>query len=131
MRNKTTADNIERISAFILLLGSALSFLFMKDFRHLYSFAVGSAIIILNFRVLRKILEGGLLKKTPEKKAIFIVLPVKFAALVLAIVLVLMYGNLNTVFFLMGLSTIFASIVVTQIGLLMGPLFGRRQRDGA
>ncbi|MBA4391390.1 MAG: hypothetical protein C0399_10685 [Syntrophus sp. (in: bacteria)] len=128
---ETTISDIERINVAILIIGSILSLLIMKDFRHLFSFAVASAIMILNFRILRKIIENGFLQSTEKKRAFIIALPFKFLALATAVVVVLIYGDIDVVFFLVGLSTVFMAILITQIHILMIPILKRRQKNGA
>lgn len=128
---ETTIDDIERVNVAILIIGAALSLLIMKDFKHPFSFAVASAIVILNFRILRRILEGGFLQSVVQKKALIIALPLKFLALAAAVVIVLMYGSIDVVFFLMGLSTLFLAIIISHLHILMSPLFKRRQKNGA
>lgn len=128
---ETMVNDIERINVAILVIGSALILLVMKDFRHFFSFAVASAIMILNFRILRRILESGFLQSTLQKKAFIIALPFKFLALAAAVVVVLIYGDIDLVFFVVGLSTVFMSIVITQIYILMSTILKRRQKNGA
>jgi hypothetical protein len=128
---ETMVNDIERINVAILVIGSILILLVMKDFRHFFSFAVASAIMILNFRILRKILEGGFLQSTGKKRSLIIVLPFKFLALAAAVVTVLVYGDISIVFFVVGLSTVFMAIVITQIYSLMSPILKRRQKNGA
>lgn len=128
---ETMVNDIERINVAILVIGSALILLVMKDFRHFFSFAVASAIMILNFRILRRILESGILQSTLQKKAFIIALPFKFLALAAAVVVVLIYGDIDLVFFVVGLSTVFMSIVITQIYILMSTILKRRQKNGA
>src|SRR5208282_3212444 len=55
---ETTTSEIERMNVIILLLGSFASLAIMRDFQHFFSFAVASSIMTLNFRYLRKIMEG-------------------------------------------------------------------------
>jgi hypothetical protein len=128
---ETTISDIERINVVILIIGAVLSLLIMKDFRHPFSFAVASAIMILNFRILRRILENGFLQSTVKKSAFIIALPFKFLALATAVVVVLIYGDIDVIFFLVGLSTVFMAILVTQIHILMSPILKRRQKNGA
>ena len=128
---ETMINDIERINVAILIIGSIFALLIMKDFRHFFSFAVASAIMILNFRILRKILENGFLQSTGKKRAFIIALPFKFLALATAVVVVLVYGDIDVVFFVVGLSTVFLSIVITQIHILMSPILKRRQKNGA
>jgi hypothetical protein len=59
----TRISDIEKINLIILILGSVVTILVMRKFTYLFSFAVASAIVTLNFRFLRKIIEKGLLTR--------------------------------------------------------------------
>ncbi len=131
MTKETIISDIERINVAILILGSILSILITKDFKCLFSFAVASSIMVLNFRLLKKILEGGFILLTMKKKALLLVLPFKFLALAGAVVIILKYGNIDVVFFLMGLTTLFLSIIVARTYSLVSPMLKRRQKNGA
>jgi len=48
---------IERINVIILLIGCLAATVIMREFRYVFSFGVGSAIMTLNFRFLRKGIE--------------------------------------------------------------------------
>jgi len=115
MAVETTINNIERINLFILILGSLLSLLIMRDFKYFFSFAVASAIMTLNFRYLKKIIEGGFSKPTINKKDLFIKLPLKFIVLAGLVFVIIRFGDIDVIFFLVGLSTVFISIVFNQI----------------
>lgn len=129
MKEISTAD-IERVNVVILVLGSLLSLVIMREFRYFFSFASGSAVMTLNFRMLRKIIEGGFLKSPLNKKELLIKLPLKFLALIAAVVAIVVYGDVSAVFFLIGLSTVFLSIIITQCFGFWSPVAGRRQKDG-
>jgi hypothetical protein len=131
MIKETTISNIERVNAFILILGSILSFIIMKDFKYLFSFAVAGAIMLLNFRILKRILEGGLVQSALKRKGLLLVLPFKFLILAAAIIVVLKYGNIDVIFFLAGLTTLFFSIIVVHTFSLVNPMLKRRQKHGA
>ena len=131
MIKETTISNIERVNVFILILGSILSFIIMKDFKYVFSFAIAGAIMLLNFRLLRKILEGGLIQSAMKKKALLLVLPFKFLILAVAIVVILKYENIDVIFFLAGLTTLFFSIIVVHTCSLVNPMLKRRQKHGA
>jgi len=121
---ETTIVNIEHVNVIVLIVGSLLSVLIMREFKYLFSFAVASSIMTLNFRFLKKILEAGFLKSSVSKKGLIIALPLKFLVLTGLIVLVFLYGEINITFFMIGLSTVFISIV-------FNPEAKRRQKDGA
>jgi hypothetical protein len=145
---ETTASEIERINVIILLAGSAVSIIVMRSFTHFFSFAVASAIMILNFRYLRRIIEGffsGSAAQTPaenhqpgeeatkvsaiSKGELLVRLPLKFAILIALIVVILMWGHVNIPFFVIGLSTVFLSILISQVVVAFSPEAGRKQ-DG-
>ena len=108
-------SEIERINVVILVIGGVAAIFIMREFRYVFSFAVASAIMTLNFRYLRKILEGAFSAAEIKKKGLAIKLPLKFFALIALIVLVILYGDIDIVFFLLGLSTVFLSILISQV----------------
>lgn len=131
MRETTALSDIERMNVVVLVLGSILSAVIMREFKYFFSFAVGSSIMILNFRFLRKIIEGWLLDPDANKKEIFIKLPIKFMVLAGLVALVMIFGDVDVIFFVIGLSTVFASIVINQILSVFIPAEKRRQKNGA
>ncbi|MCX5813803.1 MAG: hypothetical protein NT178_14840 [Proteobacteria bacterium] len=128
---ETTIINIEHVNVIVLVIGSILSILIMREFKYLFSFAVASAIMTLNFRFLKKIMEAGFLESGGGKKGFLIALPLKFLVLTGLIVVVFLYGEIDIIFFMIGLSTVFISIVINQIAILFNPEAKRRQKDGA
>ena len=114
MKEEILSD-IERINVVILVIGAVAAIFIMREFRYVFSFAVASAIMTLNFRYLRKILEGAFSAAEIKKKGLAIKLPLKFFALIALIVLVILYGDIDIVFFLLGLSTVFLSILISQV----------------
>ena len=128
---ETKITDIERINVIVFLLGSILSAVIMREFKYFFSFAVGSAIMTLNFRFLRKIIEGIFSQASVDKKEFLIKLPIKFLVLVGLVALVVIFGDISVVFFLIGLSTVFISIVVSQVVGVFSPAEKRRQKDGA
>jgi hypothetical protein len=128
---ETTASDIEHINVLILVLGSILSLVIMREFKYLFSFAVASSIMTLNFRFLKKIIEGGFLQATVNKKDILIKLPLKFLILAGLVSVIIIYGDIDVIFFLIGLSTVFLSVVINQVIMFWGPAVKRRQKDGA
>jgi hypothetical protein len=124
---ETTINDIERVNVFILILGSILILLITREFKYFFSFAVASSIMTLNFRFLKKIIQGGLGQSQVRKKDLLIKLPLKFLVLIGLVVLVVVYGDINAVCFLIGLSTVFMSIVVNQIQIALTPVAKRRQ----
>jgi len=128
---ETAISDIERINVIVLIIGSLISILIMREFKYLFSFAVASSIMTLNFRFLKKIMEAGFLKSEISKKDLLIKLPLKFLVLMGLIVVLLLYGEINIIFFLIGLSTVFVSIIINQITILFSPAAKRRQKNGA
>ena len=144
---------IERINVIILVIGCMAATIIMREFRYVFSFGVGSAIMTLNFRFLRKGIEGvfqrvqqvgpaqssgqesqqvgNQLIKQINKKALIVKLPLKFLALVTAVILVVLYGNIDVIFFLIGLSTVFISIVLSHISFALKPADERSKQHGA
>jgi hypothetical protein len=131
MMKETTISDIEHVNIIVLIIGSLLSILIMREFKYLFSFALASSIMTLNFRFLKKIMEAGFLKSEISKKDLLIKLPLKFLVLMGLMVVILLYGDINVVFFLIGLSTVFISIVINQITIVFSPAAKRRQKDGA
>jgi hypothetical protein len=148
---ETTANEIERINVIILVLGSLASLAVMRDFQHFFSFVAGSSIMTLNFRYLRRIMEAffskassihegdsassvhegdrATVRSAPSKAELFIRLPIKFFVLVALVVVVLLWGNVDIVFFIIGLSTVLLSIIISQVAAAFGPGV-RRKEDG-
>ncbi|OPY72629.1 MAG: hypothetical protein A4E64_02887 [Syntrophorhabdus sp. PtaU1.Bin058] len=124
---ETIINDIERINVIILILGSIILLLITREFKYIFSFAVASSIMTLNFRFLKKIIEGGFTQSKVQKKDLLIKLPLKFLVLVGLVVLVVVFGDIDVVCFLIGLSTVFISIVVNQIQVALTPVAKRRQ----
>jgi len=155
MMQEEMLTEIERINVIILVVGCLVATIIMREFRYVFSFGVGSAIMTLNFRFLRKGIEkvfqkvqqGGQaqaldsnqtqapdsnqLTKRINKKALIVKLPLKFLALVTAVILVVLYGDIDVIFFLIGLSTVFISIVLSQISFALKPADERSKQHGA
>jgi len=128
---ETKITDIEHINVFVLVIGSILAMIIMREFKYVFSFAVASAIMTLNFRFIKKIIEGGLLKPEGKKLELAIKIPLKFLILIALIAIVVIYGDIDIVFFLIGLSTVFISIVINQFSSLWNPALKRRQKNGA
>jgi hypothetical protein len=143
---ETTVSEIERINVVILVLGSLASLVIMRDFQHFFSFAVASSIMTLNFRYLRKIIEGFFSRSstggernitgapddvTPSmsRAELLIRLPLKFLVLIALVVVVVLWGNVNILFFVIGLSTVFLSMVFSQVFAAFSP--GVRRKEDA
>lgn len=128
---ETKISDIERINIIVLVIGSILAMVIMREFKYVFSFAVASAIMTLNFRFLKKIIEGGLLEAKNKKIELAVKLPLKFLILVSFIAVVVIYGDIDLIFFLVGLSTVFISVVINQFSGLWNPAVKRRQKNGA
>ena len=128
---ETKILDIERINVIVLVVGSILAMAIMREFKYVFSFAVASAIMTLNFRFIKKIIEGGLLQPEGKKIELAIKLPIKFLILIALIAIIIIYGDIDIVFFLIGLSTVFISIVINQFSSLWNPALKRRQKNGA
>lgn len=128
---ETRISDIERINVIVLAIGSILSMVIMREFKYVFSFAVASAIMTLNFRFLKKIIEGGLLMAENKKTELAIKLPLKFLFLVALIAVIVIYGDIDLIFFLIGLSTVFISVIINQFSGLWNPALKRRQKNGA
>jgi len=127
---ETTIGDIEKINVCILILGSIASMVIMRDFTYLFSFAVASAIMTLNFRLLRRIVEGFFSRSCPVKKELLIKLPLKFFGLTGLVVIIVVWGNVNIPFFAAGLSTVFLAVVINQVVVVFTPET-RRKHHGA
>jgi hypothetical protein len=126
---ETSTNDIERINVIILVVGSIASAMIMRDFTHFFSFAVASAIMTLNFRLLRKVVEGVFARSVLSKKELFIKLPLKFLVLIALVVVIFLWGNVDILFFVIGLSTVFLSILISQVVIAFSPEV-RRKQDG-
>jgi len=130
---ETTAQDIERFNVIILLIGSLASIFIMRDYKYLFSFAVASAIMTLNFRFLHTIVVGFFSdssESAPDKKELLIKLPLKFFGSAALIAVVVIWGKVNIPFFLIGLSTVFLSLIISYITNAFSPEI-RRKHDGA
>jgi hypothetical protein len=126
MREATIKD-IERINLFVLILGSIASIAVMRDFKYFFSFAIASAIMTLNFKFLGKIIKNSFGGSSVNKAELAIGLPIKFLALVACVVLVVVYGDIDPIFFVIGLSTVFIALLINQISIAFKP--DRRNQD--
>jgi hypothetical protein len=127
---ETTVTDIERINVIILIIGSLASLAIMRDFIYFFSFAVASSIVIVNFRLLRRIIENFFSRSSLKKKELIIKLPLKFFGVIALVVIVVVWGNINLPFFLIGLSTVFLSLLISQVVAAFSSE-PRRKQDGA
>jgi hypothetical protein len=125
---ETLLNEIEKIDVILLIVGAMVVAVATRNFVDFLSFALGSGIVTLNFRFLRKIVEG-IFSSEINKKSFFIKLPLKFLVLVALVVVVFVYGNLSVLYFMLGLSTVIVSIIVSQIVAAFTPQV-RRNQDG-
>jgi len=126
---ETTIKDIERINCFVLILGSIASIAIMRDFKYFFSFAVASAIMTLNFRYLGRIMQSAFGRSSISKRELAVKLPLKFLVLIALVVLIVVFGEIDPIFFVVGLSTVFIAVVINQISLAFNP--DRRKQDGA
>jgi hypothetical protein len=126
-----TVTQVERCNLAIFILGSIAVAVLIRDIMAFFSFAVASAIVILNFRLLKNIITKLILKQEIGKKDLLITLPAKFLLLLGVLTVVVVYGNIKPVYFLMGLSTVFVSILVSQLLPVFSSSSQRRQDNGA
>lgn len=122
---------VERCNLAILVLGSIIVTIATRDMMAFVSFAVASAIVTFNFRLLKNVIERLLIKRTLSKTDLFITLPVKFILLFGILTAVIIYGNVQPIYFLIGVSTVFISILVIQFKLMLGSGEQRRENNGA
>ncbi len=127
---ETTASDIERTNVAILVLGSLASGLIMRDFTYVFSFGVASAMMTLNFRLLKKIMESFFSGVTPSKKELLVKLPLKFFGLTGLVTVIVIWGNVNILFFIIGLGTVLLSVVISQVISVFTPC-ARRKHNGA
>jgi hypothetical protein len=125
---RTVINEIERFNMTIFILGSLGSLVVTRQFTYFFSFAVGSAIMTLNFRFLKRIVEGTFLGPEVNKMEL-IKLPIKFLILAGLVVVVMVFGDVNIPFFVAGLSTVFFSLVLSQLMTMFSR--GRRKENGA
>jgi hypothetical protein len=130
MREITISD-VERTNVAILVIGSLAILAATRDYMAIFSFAVASSIVTINFRLLKKIIENLLIKKVFEKKDLFIRLPLKFVLLLGAITVVVLYGDVRLIYFLIGLSTVFISILISQFRPVINSDTERNIKNGA
>jgi hypothetical protein len=120
MMREITVTQVERCNIAIFVLGSLGIALLIRDLTAFFSFAVASAIVIFNFRLLKHIISRLILKQEIGKRDLFLALPAKFLLLLGLLTVVVVYGNVKISYFLIGLSTVFVSILISQLL----PVFG-------
>ncbi len=109
--------SLERTQWVILLLLSVGSLAFW-DKKITIGVIMGGIIIILNFKALRRIIEGGFSEGgISNPRSFFFKYSVKFLLLVAAVagIAILLRGVINLVAFLVGLLTIFLAILAEGI----------------
>ncbi|MCX7856361.1 MAG: ATP synthase subunit I [Deltaproteobacteria bacterium] len=122
--------DIERLNILILAIGSLTILFTFRDFNYFLSFAIGSALMTLNFRVLRAIVSKGFLGDKNEKKGFFIKLPLKFLGLLSAVSVIVIFGDIHVIYFLLGISTVFISIVFSQMPFIKILCAGGKEKNG-
>lgn len=126
-----TVTQVERCNLALFILGSIAVAVVVRDIMAFFSFAVASAIVIFNFRLLKNIIAKLVLKQEISRKDLLISLPAKFILLLGILTVIVVYGNIKPVYFLMGLSTVFVSILVSQLLPVFSSSSQRRQDNGA
>ncbi len=106
---------IERLSVAILCVGSLASLFVMREFKYFFSFASGSAIVTINFRLIRNMVERTFIPGAEIRKMDIFRIFIKFLALAALVIVILVYGKVDILFFLAGLSTVFLAIVLQQL----------------
>ena len=111
MAKEIGLTSLER-TQWIILSVLSLASLALWDWKITLGVILGGVIVILNFKVLRKIVEGGLSGERISK-SFFLKYTLKFLCLVAAVagVALLLRGVINLVAFLVGLLTIFLAIL--------------------
>ena len=128
---ETTLREIEKYSVIVLVLGSIAIIAATRELKYLVSFAAASAIVTLNFRFLRKIIAGGLSSASaPKKLGLALGLPLKFLVFGGLVAVMIIYGDVDIVYFLIGLSTVFFSVIINEVAHLLCNA-RRKQHDGA
>ncbi len=107
--------DIERLNVAILILGSLASLVVMREFKYFFSFASGSAIVTLNFRLIRNMVERTFNPGVTVRKTDIFRIFIKFLFLAALVIVILVYGKVDIQFFLAGLSTVFLAIVLQQL----------------
>lgn len=125
-----TISEVERTNVAVLIIGSLVIYAVTRELMAVFSFAVASAIVVLNFRLLKKIIENLLIKKIFDKKDLFVRLPLKFLLILGALAVVVLYGNVRLIYFLIGLSTVFVSILISQFRPVPKPHAERTTNNG-
>ena len=129
MREASIAE-IEKLNLALLILGSIGVIMATRDVMAFFSFVVASAIVTLNFRLLKRIIGKLVLEKTFTKKDLFVTIPLKFLLLLVVLAVVVIYGNVQPFYFLMGVSTILIAILIIQLRPIFGFGGQRRENDG-
>jgi hypothetical protein len=75
-------------------------------------------------------MEGFFSDAGPSKKELLVKLPLKFFGLTGLVTVIVVWGNVNILFFVIGLSTVFLSVVISQVIVVFTPC-ARRKQDGA
>ena len=131
MMREISITEIERYNVAILVLGSLIIMVATREIAAFFSFVVASAIVTLNFRLLKNIIKKLLAKQTVDKKDLYVTIPLKFFLLLGVLTVVVIYGDIEPLYFLIGLSTVFISILASQLRPVFSSGSQRRQGNGA
>ena len=98
------------IVCLVLTMGSVI----YKSFAITLGVFLGGVIVILNFWLLRRIIERGLIKTSKVRPAFLLSYFFKFAVLAAVIFMLINYRVVSTPGLAVGLSTVFGGIVLDQ-----------------
>ena len=105
--------SIERYNILVLLVLSLGSLIF-KSLAITLGVFLGGIIIVLNFWLMRRIIERGLLGQSKGKPIFVLSYFVKFAVLAAIIFILITSQIINTLGLVVGLSTVFISVILDQ-----------------
>jgi hypothetical protein len=116
--------SIERWSA-ILALCAVLASLWFRRLDVFLGVAIGAAVAVANFRLLRGLLTGVIRSSGRRQQLLGMLLLAKMGALLAVIYLVLRFLPVHVVSFVCGISVVMVSIFMVSLGA------GLRQAPGA
>ena len=105
--------SIERYNILVLLVLSLGSLIF-KSLAITLGVFLGGIIIVLNFWLMRRIIERGLLGQSKGKPIFVLSYFVKFSVLAAIIFILITSQIINTLGLVVGLSTVFISVILDQ-----------------
>lgn len=129
MKEETIKD-IEKLNLVLLSAGSLAVLLLTREFKNFVSYSLACAIMALNFRLLKLIIEKGFSPNRVSKKLLILGISAKFLGLLAAVSLLLLSKEIDFIYFFLGLSSFFLSVLLSQVSPRVGSLKGG-ERDGA